>query len=45
MRPDGEETDLAGLPEPEDLESLDALLTRMLAATQAEMDRLTAGAS
>jgi hypothetical protein len=37
--------DLAGLPEPEELESLGALLKKMLAETQAELDRLAAGAS
>ncbi len=45
MGPEDEAVNLAGLPEPEELDSLDALLTRMLAATQAETDRLTAGAS
>jgi hypothetical protein len=45
MGPEDEAVDLAGLPEPEALESLDALLTMMLAETQAELDRLAAGAS
>jgi len=46
MQPEGqaagflEEGDLRGLPEPEDLEVLDALLTDMLARSQAELDRL-----
>ncbi len=45
MTPEDDSVDLAGLPEPEELESLDALLTRLLAQTQAELDRLAAGAS
>ena len=40
-----EDANLAGLPEREDLESLDALLTDMLARSQAELDRLAVSAS
>jgi len=40
MQQGPEEFCLAGLPEPEALESLDSLLREMLAKTQAELDRL-----